>query len=145
MYTSRDLYEVLGVSRSADSSMLKKAYRNLAMKYHPDRNPGDSEAEAKFKEVSHAYDILKDSEKRSSYDRYGNASFDGSSGSTSDPNFNGFSDIFDEMFGEFMGSESKNSNSSRYANLRGNDLNHNLDISLEEAFKGVKKKYFFNF
>src|SRR4051812_10343584 len=106
----QDYYELLGVAKSASADDLKKAYRKLAMQYHPDRNPGDKEAEHKFKEISEAYDVLKDEQKRSAYDRFGHQAFEGGRAGTAgagaggfDFNFgSGFADIFDEMFGEFM-------------------------------------------
>ena len=101
----QDFYELLGVDRQVSEGDLKKAYRKLAMKYHPDRNQGDAEAEAKFKEISQAYDILSDEEKRDAYDRFGHAAFQGGAGGGG---FEGgfgssFADVFDDLFGEFMG------------------------------------------
>ena len=99
-----DYYELLGVQRDCDPDGLKRAYRKLAMQYHPDRNPGDSKAETKFKEINEAYEVLKDGDKRAAYDRFGHAAFDGGGPGGSGPEFSGgFSDIFDEMFGDFMG------------------------------------------
>ncbi len=135
---AQDFYELLGVGRSASADEIKKAYRKLAMQHHPDRNPGDKAAEKKFKEINHAYDILKDEQKRAAYDRYGAAAFEGGAG----PNgpgagpFGGggfdFSDIFEQMFGG--GDMAGRGRSSGPA--RGNDLRYNLEISLEEAFAG---------
>src|ERR1700679_2209477 len=104
---SQDYYELLGVSRTASADDIKKSFRKLAMQHHPDRNPGDQESERKFKEVNHAYDVLKDPEKRAAYDRYGAAAFEGGMGSGGPGGFQGqgfdfgsvFGDIFDEMFG----------------------------------------------
>ena len=131
-----DYYESLGVARDADASDLKKAYRKAAMKYHPDRNQGDAEAEAKFKEVNEAYEVLSNSQKRVAYDRYGHAAFEnagGSSGGGTGFDFaSGFADIFDEMFGDFGGARRGGGRSS----TRGDDLRYNLEISLEDAFKG---------
>ena len=104
MSAKRDYYEVLGVSRSASSDDIKKAYRKLAKKYHPDVNPGDKEAEAKFKEVNEAYSVLSDEQKRAQYDRFGHAAFDGAGGGSGFSGFNGFGfDIFDDIFDSFMG------------------------------------------
>src|SRR5690606_28912456 len=132
----QDYYEQLGVARTASADEIKKAYRKLAMQYHPDRNPGDATAEHKFKEVNEAYDVLKDEQKRAAYDRYGHAAFEnGGHGPGRAAGFDftaaGFADIFDEMFGEFMGGRR-----AQGARGRGADLRYNLEISLEEAFSG---------
>jgi molecular chaperone DnaJ len=132
----QDFYELLGLTKTDSADEIKKAYRKLAMQYHPDRNPGDAEAEAKFKEISEAYDVLKDEQKRSAYDRFGHQAFEGGMGGGRPGGFDfnfgtGFADIFDEMFGEFMGTRRGGS-----TNGRGADLRYNLEISLEEAFKG---------
>ena len=127
-----DYYDVLGVARSADDDDLKKAYRQLAMKYHPDRNSGDEAAEHKFKEVNEAYGVLRDGEKRAAYDQLGHAAFDGSGGMGAGGFGAGFADIFDEMFGDFMGSR----RGAGRGPARGSDLRYNLEISLEDAFRG---------
>ena len=135
-----DLYETLGVGRDADEKTLKSAFRKKAMEFHPDRNPGDSEAERKFKDVNEAYDILKDPQKRAAYDQYGHAAFDGAGQGGGNPfggggfefNFGSFGDIFDEFFGEGGG----RSRRRREQSARGQDLRYNLEISLEEAFAG---------
>ncbi len=131
--SKRDFYEVLGVTREADEKAMKSAYRKLAMKYHPDRNPGDAAAEAQFKEVSEAYDTLKDPQKRAAYDRFGHAAFEnGGGGGAGHGDFaSAMSDIFDEFFG--MNGGRRGGGGGRE---RGADLRYNLEISLEEAFEG---------
>src|SRR6478752_2095632 len=130
----QDYYDTLGVGRDASAEQLKKAYRGLAMKFHPDRNPGDKNAEQKFKEISEAYDVLKDDQKRAAYDRFGHAAFEQGGGrGPGDFGFSGgFADIFDEMFGEFMGGNRRGQGGPS----RGSDLRYNLEISLEESFRG---------
>ncbi|MFC3125172.1 molecular chaperone DnaJ [Pseudoroseomonas globiformis] len=139
-----DYYDTLGVGRDAGEDELKKAYRKQAMKYHPDRNPGDKAAEAKFKELNEAYDVLKDAEKRAAYDRYGHAAFEGGGpgggggfGGGSPFGAGGFEDIFAEMFGQF-GARGRQGGGAAAAG-RGADLRHQVDITLEDAFAGVKK------
>ena len=128
--SQQDYYELLGVERNAGAADLKKAYRQKAMQFHPDRNPGDSAAETKFKELSIAYDILRDPEKRAAYDRYGHAAFDGAAGGF-DFDFNSsFADVFDDLFGELMGGRRRSSS------FRGADLRYNLEITLEDAYHG---------
>jgi molecular chaperone DnaJ len=130
----QDYYEALGVSRSASADDLKKAYRKLAMQCHPDRNAGDKNAEQKFKDISEAYDILKDDQKRAAYDRFGHAAFEqgGARGPGEFGFAGGFADIFDEMFGEFVG----NGRRGQAGPSRGSDLRYNLEITLEDSFRG---------
>lgn len=138
----KDYYEALGVARDASDADIKKAYRKLAMQYHPDRNPDDKVAEEKFREVTEAYEVLKDGDKRAAYDRYGHAAFEGGMGGPGGAGMNGgfeftgnFSDIFDDLFGDFMG----NRRGGRAGPSRGADLRYNLEIPLEEAFEGSEK------
>ena len=137
----RDFYDVLGVQKNASPEELKSAYRKLAVKYHPDKNPGDKSAEDKFKEASEAYGILSDQEKKQNYDNFGHAAFEGGGGRQSG-GFSGFggadfSDIFEDFFGDFGGGG--RSNSRRNSSNRGSDLRYDLSISLEEAFEGKKQ------
>lgn len=131
-----DYYETLGVSRDADEKALKGAFRKMAMKYHPDRNPDDSSAEAKFKDVGEAYEALKDPQKRAAYDRFGHAAFEnggGGQGPFGGGGGGGMGDIFEDIFGEMMGGGRSRSSGGRQ---RGADLRFNMEISLEEAFEG---------
>ena len=130
-----DFYETLGVARGADEKELKSAFRKLAMKYHPDRNPGDAEAEKKFKEIGEAYEVLKDPQKRAAYDRFGHSAFENGMGGGGGPGGfggGGFSDIFEDIFGEMMGGGRRRSGGRE----RGADLRYNMEITLEEAFQG---------
>ncbi|MGB4101949.1 MAG: molecular chaperone DnaJ [Alphaproteobacteria bacterium] len=125
-----DYYTTLGVAKSASPEDMKKSYRKLAMQFHPDKNPGDHKAEAKFKEISEAYGVLSDEQKRAAYDRFGHAAFEqGGGGGGFD-----FADIFNEMFGDIMGGGRQ-----RGANNRGADLRYDMEIALDEAFHGVEK------
>jgi molecular chaperone DnaJ len=132
----RDYYEVLGVQRGASDADLKAAFRKLAMKHHPDRNPGDRECEHRFKELNEAYDVLKDGQKRAAYDRFGHAAFEHGAGMGGGAGFGAefastFADIFDDLFG--MGGARRARGSGRE---RGNDVRYSMEISLEEAFVG---------
>jgi molecular chaperone DnaJ len=132
----QDYYETLGVAKGANGDDLKRAYRKMAMQYHPDRNAGDKTAEQKFKDVNEAYDVLKDDQKRAAYDRFGHAAFEnGGMGGAGAGGFGGFqggfADIFEEMFGA-MGGQRRDAGPNR----SGSDLRYNLEISLEDAFKG---------
>ncbi|MBZ2169022.1 molecular chaperone DnaJ [Marinobacter sp. F4216] len=126
----RDYYEVLGVSRDADDKEIKRAYRKLAMKHHPDRNPGDTESENKFKEASEAYEVLADDSKRAAYDQFGHAGVDGQAGGGFGGGGANFSDIFGDVFGDIFGG------GGRGRNTRGSDLRYTLELDLEEAVKG---------
>ena len=133
---AKEYYETLGVSRQADKDEIRKAYRRMAMKYHPDRNKGDKKAEQKFKEIKEAYDILSDEQKRSAYDQFGHAGL-GNSGATAGANYQDvFGDIFENFFG---GGASFGQRRSRGA-YRGNDLEYALNLTLEESAFGTEKK-----
>ncbi len=136
--SKRDYYEVLGVGRDASEREIKKAYKRLAMKYHPDRNPGDKEAEASFKEVKEAYEILTDANKKAAYDQFGHAGVDPNRGGGGGYGGAGdFGDIFGDVFGDIFGGGRRGG--QRQA-ARGSDLRYNLELSLEEAVKGLTKE-----
>ncbi|MBK9392839.1 MAG: molecular chaperone DnaJ [Uliginosibacterium sp.] len=134
----RDYYEVLGVNRDASDDDIKKAYRKLAMKFHPDRNPDDKTAEDKFKEAKEAYEMLSDGQKRAAYDRYGHAGVDPSAGGGGGQGFEGFGDAFGGIFDEIFGGRGGGGGGGQRV-YRGADLRYNLEISLEEAARGVEK------
>ncbi len=137
--SKRDYYEILGVSKDADAATLKKAYRKLAMKYHPDRNPDDKDADAKFKEATEAYEVLGDAQKRQMYDQYGHAGVDGQAGGGFGGGAGGsFSDIFGDVFGDIFGGGGRGG--SRGGPQRGSDLRYTMELTLEEAVRGVEKK-----
>lgn len=134
--SKRDYYEVLGVAKSVSEAELKKAYRRLAMKFHPDRNPDDTTAEAKFKEVKEAYSVLSNSEKRATYDQFGHAAFENGgagAGGFGGGDAGGFGDIFGDMFGDIFGG-----GGGRQRQRRGADLRYDLELSLEDAVRGTE-------
>ena len=137
----RDFYEVLGIDRGADGTMIKKAYRKLAMEHHPDRNADNPDAEAKFKEANEAYEILKDEQKRAAYDQFGHSAFEGGMGGGGNPGDFGssFADVFDDLFGEFMGGGGRR-RGGRSSGQRGADLRYNMEVTLEDAFAGKQAK-----
>ena len=138
--SQRDYYQVLNVTRQSSESELKKAYRQLAMQHHPDKNPNDKAAEEKFKEASEAYHVLSDKERKQNYDNFGHAAFDGMGGGRGGfENFDfssSFSDIFEDFFSDFGGSSRRGRRSSDF---RGSDLRYDINISLEEAYSGKKQ------
>lgn len=152
MAAKKDYYEILGVAKTASDDEIKKAYRKLAVKYHPDKNPGNKAAEEKFKELSQAYDALRDPQKRAAYDKFGHAAFDGgmgagggfAAGHSGREYATNFADIFEDLFGGgfagFAGGSGGNSRARAEAAMRGADLRYNMEITLDEAFKGAKKE-----
>lgn len=149
--SKRDYYEILGVAKSASGDDIKKAYRKLAMQHHPDRNPGNKEAEAKFKEATEAYEVLKDDQKRAGYDQFGHegaqgrggfggGGFGGFGGGAEGFDFNDIFSNFSDIFGDMGG---RQQSKKRSAAQRGSDIRYNLEISLEEAFRGVTEKISF--
>ena len=142
----RDYYDILGVSRGASAEELKKAYRQKAKELHPDRNADNPNAEAQFKEVNEAYDVLKDADRKAAYDRFGHAAFEGGMGGGPRPGggygqqgdfASAFSDVFEDLFGDFMGG--RGGGGARSRAQRGSDLRYNLRVSLEEAYHGLQK------
>ncbi|HMG35965.1 MAG TPA: molecular chaperone DnaJ [Blastocatellia bacterium] len=139
MSSKRDYYEVLGVQRNATDQELKQAYRRLAVKFHPDKNPGDKEAEEKFKEVSEAYQVLSQAELRARYDRFGHAGLGAGAGAGFGQGFPGFEDLFDMFgFGDLFGGGTRGGR--RSGPRRGSDLRYDIEITLEEAAAGLKTK-----
>jgi len=148
--SKRDYYDVLGVTKSASAEEIKKAYRKLALKHHPDRNKGNKEAEAKFKEASEAYHVLSDKERKNNYDQFGHAAFDGARGRSGFGNFD-FSNIFSDIFGSddpfddfFEGFGGSRRRGRRSSSFRGADLRYDLTISLEDAYNGKKEEINFS-
>ena len=148
MTNKRDFYEILGVSKSASQEEIKKAYRKVAMQFHPDRNPGDKAAEEKFKEAAEAYEILNDADKKAQYDRFGHSAFSSgrgggggfSGGMNMDDIFSQFGDIFgDEGFGGFFGGNGRRSSSGQHRGTRGSNLRVKLKMNFEEIAKGANK------
>ena len=145
--SKRDYYEILGVAKTASINDIKKAYRKLAMQYHPDKNPGNKEAETKFKEASEAYAVLSDDSKRKQYDQFGHSAFEGMGGGAGGfdfsnfQGFEGFEDIFGDLFGSIFGGATSGSRSGRsFRGHPGNDLKYDLHITFEEAAFGTEKE-----
>ena len=143
----RDFYEILGVNKSSSPEQIKSAYRKLAVKHHPDKNPGDKTSEEKFKEASEAYHILSNQERKQNYDNFGHAAFQnggGGQGGFGNFDFSGsFSDIFEDFFSDFSGNEGRG-RGRKNSNYRGSDLRYDLSITLEEAFLGKKENIKFS-
>ena len=143
---ARDYYEILGVSRDADSSSIKKAYRKLALKYHPDQNPGDKVAEEKFKEAARAYEVLSDSQKRARYNQFGEAGVNGASGASS-----GFQDVndifgaFGDIFSDFFGGSSTAGTRGRRSSHAGADLRYTLDVKIKDVLKGIEQQISYDY
>ncbi|WP_341756807.1 MULTISPECIES: molecular chaperone DnaJ [unclassified Candidatus Tisiphia] len=145
--STKDYYQILGVNKSASQAEIKKAYHKLAMQYHPDRNSQDQQAEKKFKEISSAYDVLKDEQKRAAYDRFGHEAFHNSGGASSAGRHSGgranpdLNDIFGDFFNDFMGGGARRQRQS--TSVRGSDLKYDITVTLPEAFRGIDKNISF--
>jgi molecular chaperone DnaJ len=137
---SEDYYATLGVQRTADPAAIKSAYRKLAMQWHPDQNPGNKDAEEKFKQINEAYAVLSDEQKRAAYDRYGKAAFQNGGGPGGAGGYTDFADIFNEVFGDAFGDLFGGRQPRRGGAERGSDLRYDLEITLEDAFKGVQRE-----
>ena len=135
--SKRDYYEVLGVDRSTSDQDVKKAYRRIAMKFHPDRNPDDKDADAKFKEATEAYDVLMNAEKRAAYDQFGHAGLEQGAGGGGFQGGSSFSDIFGDVFGDIFGGAG---GGGRQGPQRGSDLRYTMEVSLEEAVRGATRE-----
>ena len=135
--SKRDYYEVLGVDRSTADPDIKKAYRRIAMKFHPDRNPDDKDADAKFKEATEAYDVLMNADKRAAYDQFGHAGLEQGAGGGGFQGGSNFSDIFGDVFGDIFGG---GGGGGRQGPQRGSDLRYTMEVSLEEAVRGATRE-----
>ena len=135
--SKKDYYDVLGVDRNASDQEIKKAFRRMAMKFHPDRNPDDKTSEDKFKEVNEAYEVLSDAQKKAAYDQYGHAGVDPNMGGGGGGFDGGFSDVFGDVFGDIFGGGG--GGGRRSSVQRGADLRYTMDLSLEEAVRGIEK------
>ncbi len=137
----KNYYKILGVNKDASADDIKKAFRKLALKHHPDKNQGNKESEKKFKEINEAYEILKDDQKRAAYDKYGSAGFQNSGGGfhSQAGGFEDFADVFGDIFGDFMGRGSSSPKQQRENQFRGSDLRYNTEITLENAYKGLNR------
>ena len=138
----QDYYDVLGINKGSTPEEIKSAYRKLAVKYHPDKNPGDKKAEDRFKEASEAYGVLSDKSKKENYDNFGHAAFENGGGGQGGFGGTDFSDIFEEFFGDFGGG--RRNSRGRSSNNRGSDLRYDLSITLEEAYSGKKQNIQFS-